>query len=71
MITNKEGSEFSPSKKKLIKKVDEAIEVLDSQINNAEGIDENKLKELIEMREKLEKSKKDLKRRSFDFSFPV
>jgi peptidoglycan hydrolase CwlO-like protein len=70
-ITNKEGSELSPSRKKLLKKIDKAIEALDNQINNPYGIDENKLKELIEMREKLEKSKKDIKRRSFDLSLPV
>ena len=55
----------------MLKKVDEAMELLDKQINNPNGIDEKKLKELIEMKEKLEKSKKDIKRRSFDLSLPV
>ncbi|MFW9948157.1 MAG: hypothetical protein ACFFDX_15135 [Candidatus Odinarchaeota archaeon] len=62
---------MSPSRKKMLKKVDEAMELLDKQINNPNGIDEKKLKELIEMKEKLEKSKKDIKRRSFDLFLPV
>ncbi|MFX1304907.1 MAG: hypothetical protein ACFE9X_16250 [Promethearchaeota archaeon] len=62
---------MSPSRKKLLKKVNEAMEVIDNQINNPDGIDEEKLKELMEMKEKLEKSKKDIKRRSFDLSLPV
>lgn len=62
---------MSPSRKKLLKKLNEAMEVIDNQINNPDGIDEEKLKELMEMKEKLEKSKKDIKRRSFDLSLPV
>ncbi|MFX0033772.1 MAG: hypothetical protein ACFFGP_15150 [Promethearchaeota archaeon] len=63
---------MSPSRKELLKKVDEAIEKLDKQISNSEGLDEEKLKELMEIREKLENSKKDIKKkRSFDLSLPV
>ena len=50
----------------MLKKVDEAIKVLDNQINNPDGIDENKLKELMELKEELEKSKKVIKKRHFD-----
>ena len=62
---------MSPSKRKLIKKVNQAIEIIDKQINDPDGIDEDKRKELLETRERLEKSKKDLRRRSFDLSLPV
>ena len=48
-MTNKEGFELTRSKKKLLKKIDEAIEELDNQINNSDGIDEIKLKELTEL----------------------
>ena len=59
------------SRNKLLKKIDEAIEELDNQINDSEGIDENKLKELTEKKEKLEREKKEIKKRSFDLSLPV
>ncbi len=57
---------MAPSRKKMLKKVDEAIKVLDNQINNPDGINENKLKELMELKEELEKSKKVIKKRHFD-----
>ena len=70
-ITNKEGFELTRSKKKFLKKIDKAIEELDNQINNSDGIDEIKLKELTELKEKLEISKKEIKKRSYDLSLPV
>ena len=59
------------SRNKLLKKIDEALEELDNQINDSEEIDENKLKELTEKKEKLEREKKEIKKRSFDLSLPV
>ena len=70
MIANKEEYKLTPSRKKMLKKVDDAMEVLDKQINNPDGIDEDKLKELMEMKEKLEKSKKVIKKRNYRVHFP-
>lgn len=69
-ISNKERFELTRSKKKLLKKMDETIEHLDNQINNSDGMDENKLTELTEQKDKLENLKKDVKKRSIDPFLP-